>query len=180
MLNKFLNHVLNIKHQYRAIRQAKENLKVNEGLLHMYSENYNCKYTEEIQSLHLGGSRNQATLYNSISYYKDEDTKELKSVWFCTVSEERRHDGIAISGHLKPIFKEIKNLITNLSKMNFVSDGPASQYRNRKMFVLTGEYLTSLLGVSSVNWHNKEAGHGKGAADGVGGVLKRTADNLVA
>lgn len=181
LLNKFLNHVLNIKHQYQAIRQAKENLKVSEGLLHMdYSENYNCKYTEEIQSLHFGGSRNQATLHTSILYYKDEDTKELKSVCFCTVSEERRHDAIASCGHLKPIFKEIKNLIPNLSKMHFVSDGPSSQYRNRKMFVLIGEYLTSLLGISSVNWHYLEAGHGKGAADGIGGVLKRTADNLVA
>ncbi|RZF37984.1 hypothetical protein LSTR_LSTR016401 [Laodelphax striatellus] len=180
LLNKFLIHVLNIKHQYRAIRQAKENLKVNEGLLHMdYSENYNCKYTEEIQSLHFGGSRNQATLHTSILYYKDKVTEDLKSVCFCTVSEERRHDAVAVCGHLKPIFKEIKNLIPNLSKMHFVSDGPSSQYRNRKMFVLIGEYLTSLLGVSSVNWHYLEAGHGKGAADGVGGVLKRTADNLV-
>lgn len=29
-------------------------------------------------------------------------------------------------------------------------------------------------------WHYLEVGHGKGAADGVGGCLKRTADSLVA
>ena len=31
-----------------------------------------------------------------------------------------------------------------------------------------------------VNWFFLEAGHGEGAADGVGGILKRTADRLVA
>ena len=33
---------------------------------------------------------------------------------------------------------------------------------------------------SYVNWSFLEAGHGKGAADGIGGVLKRTADRIVA
>ena len=35
-------------------------------------------------------------------------------------------------------------------------------------------------GFTSVTWNFFEAGHGKGAADGIGGVLKRTADKLVA
>lgn len=86
----------------------------------------------------------------------------------------------AVCGHIKPICKEIKNTIPNLSKVHFVSDGPSRQYRNRNMFLLLGKHITSLLDVSSIIWHYLEAGHGKGAADGVGGCLKRTADNLVA
>ena len=35
-------------------------------------------------------------------------------------------------------------------------------------------------GMNHVNWSFLEAGHGKGAADGIGGVLKRTADRIVA
>lgn len=30
-----------------------------------------------------------------------------------------------------------------------------------------------------VKWNYTEAGHGKGPADGVGGAIKRTADDLV-
>lgn len=31
-----------------------------------------------------------------------------------------------------------------------------------------------------MSWNYSETGHGKGAPDGVGGVLKRTADHIVA
>ncbi|KAH3810303.1 hypothetical protein DPMN_138693 [Dreissena polymorpha] len=34
-------------------------------------------------------------------------------------------------------------------------------------------------GFASVNWSYTEAGHGKGAPDGVGAVVKREADRLV-
>lgn len=44
-----------------------------------YSENFNnCKFTNEIQSLHFGGSREQATFHKSVLYYKNENTEELK------------------------------------------------------------------------------------------------------
>lgn len=90
LLKKFMTHVFNIKHQYSTIRQIKENLKLNEALIKMdYLENYNCKLTNEIQSLHFGVSREQATLHTSVLYYKIDDTEELKSICFCTVSDER-------------------------------------------------------------------------------------------
>jgi hypothetical protein len=34
-------------------------------------------------------------------------------------------------------------------------------------------------GMNYLNWSLLEAGHGKGAGDGIGGVLKHTADKLV-
>jgi hypothetical protein len=40
--------------------------------------------------------------------------------------------------------------------------------------------LGSKLDVDQINWHYCESSHGKGAPDGVGAVLKRTADSLVA
>lgn len=33
---------------------------------------------------------------------------------------------------------------------------------------------------NSLTWNYSESGHGKGAPDGVGGTLKRTADQLIA
>ena len=47
------------------------------------------------------------------------------------------------------------------------------------MFYLAASYLTKVLNVENMMWHFSESGHGKGAPDGVGGCLKRTADSLV-
>lgn len=41
------------------------------------------------------------------------------------------------------------------------------------------KFLTLNLKIKKLRWIYTEPGHGKGAPDGVGGCLKRTADNLV-
>lgn len=85
-----------------------------------------------------------------------------------------------ICAHLKPVVDDIKNIIPGLNKMHFLSDGPTTQYRNKTMFQLTAKYLSVELNVDEIYWHYSESGHGKGAPDGVGGYLKRTADRRVA
>lgn len=45
---------------------------------------------------------------------------------------------------------------------------------------MAAKLLTKLANAKSLYWHYFEAGHGKGAPDGVGGCIKRTADNIVA
>ncbi|CAH1111911.1 unnamed protein product [Psylliodes chrysocephalus] len=55
-LPKYMLHMRNIIRQYKVINDVKNNLAGNEILIHMdFSENYNCKYGEEIQSAHFGG-----------------------------------------------------------------------------------------------------------------------------
>ncbi|XDV36664.1 hypothetical protein PO909_006404 [Leuciscus waleckii] len=58
------------------------------------------------------------------------------------------------------------------------SDGPANQYRQKGNFYLlsTEPYK---LGFENINWNYFEAEHGKGAPDGVGGALKRSADRAI-
>ncbi|XP_054262091.1 uncharacterized protein LOC128986031 [Macrosteles quadrilineatus] len=73
----------------------------------------------------------------------------------------------------------IKQFVPDLKFAHFLSDSPSTQYRNRNMFFLIGTYLAKQLGVDRLMWHYSESGHGKGAPDGVGGCLKRTADSLV-
>ncbi|CAH0545902.1 unnamed protein product [Brassicogethes aeneus] len=177
-IKPFFLHVRNINHQFNAIQQIKEGLKEHDVLIHMdFSENYNCKYSEEIQSAHFGGSKPQISLHTVVVYFKQGNT--LKRKCYCTISENLRHDPIAICAHLKPIIVDIKEKIVSLDNVHFLSDGPATQYRNRKMFFLIGTYLQQLLSAKTIRWHYSEKGHGKGAPDGVGGCLKRTADSLV-
>lgn len=57
-LQVFLRDEANIIHQYQSIKILKDNLTEKEAVIHMdFSENYNTKYSEEVQSFHFGGSR---------------------------------------------------------------------------------------------------------------------------
>ena len=64
------------------------------------------------------------------------------------------------------------------------SYGPSTQYKNKTNFFLTS-YYRDILGceLEFLSWNYFEsghgAGHGKGAADAIGGTLKRLADNNV-
>lgn len=61
-----------------------------------------------------------------------------------------------------------------------MSDSPTTQYRNRTIFHLISNYLGKFRGTKAITWNYSECGHGKGAPDGIGGYLKRTANQLVA
>lgn len=179
-INPFMNHIRNIKHQFDVIKNVKETLTEYEALLHFdFSQNYSCKYANEIQSFHFGGSRTQITLHTSVLYYKNNSKMCVKHKSFCSVSESLRHDPAAICAHLNPIIQQTKNNVPKLKKVHFLSDGPSTQYKNKTMFYFFGTYLSEKLGVDEIVWHYSEAGHGKGAADGIGGSIKRLADSLV-
>lgn len=181
MIIPFMTHIHNIKHQFKVIKNVKEDLSEFEALLHFdFSQNYACKYGSEVQSIHFGGSWSQVTLHTSVLYYIDPSDKALRHESFCSMSESLRHDPASICAHLEPVIVEMKKLVPLLRKVHFLSDGPSTQYRNKKMFFFLGVHLTKIMGVGEVAWHYSEAGHGKGAADGVGGSLKRTANGLVA
>lgn len=61
-----------------------------------------------------------------------------------------------------------------------MSDGPVTQYRNKTMFYLLACHLGHFYpDITAFTWNYHEAGHGKGAPDGVGAVCKRTADKFV-
>lgn len=180
-LEKYLLHTRNIIHQHRIINSIKKNLSDNEILCHIdFSENYVCKYNCEIQSVHFGSSKPQITLHTGVLYHKDKQTLQTVPTSFCTLSKSLRHDPAAICCHLEPIIAEMKNQVPDLKTIHFLSDGPATQYKNKKMFYLMCSYLSDKLNVEKMYWHYSESGHGKGAPDGIGGYIKRTADSIVA
>lgn len=59
-----------------------------------------------------------------------------------------------------------------------MSDGPITQYRNKNNFYLLST-VPFLMGFKEVTWNFSEKSHGKGALDGVGGSIKRCADEFV-
>lgn len=170
---KFFQHEFNIIHQYSAIKHLKKSLTENDALVHMdFSENFCTKYNQEIQTFHFGGSRTQISLHTVVVYLKDSVTSH------CTMASNLSHNVGAIWAHLKPI---LTALPPNIQHIHFLSDGPVTQYRNRSMFYMLGCELTKRYpNIITFTWNYHEAGHGKGAPDGVGATCKRTADQVIA
>ncbi|KAK0143486.1 hypothetical protein N1851_018398 [Merluccius polli] len=159
LLHKFKRHTFNITKQFFYVRELKKTLSEEEAIIHIdFSENYTCKYSSEIQSVHFGSSHNQATLH--------------------TVSPSKHKSPPAIWEHMAPILDYLKHTYPQVSVLHFLSDGPATQYKQRgNLFLFSTELARR--GLKGGTWNFFEASHGKGAPDGVGGALKRTADKLV-
>jgi len=175
LFESFVAHCHRIEKQTCTLREFKGNLTEKDLLVHMdFSENYACKYGTEPQSVHFGASRQMLTLHTGLVYSKNF------SRGFVTLSESLRHDAPAVIAHLKPVLDEV---LTNekVEDIHFLSDGPSAQYRNKTMFYLLATYLTDLYPqIKSIIYNYSEAGHGKGAADGIGGTTKRILDSCVA
>ena len=172
-LLQFKKHNYNIRRQYQVYKQVRENLTASDCLIHIdFSENYHCKYNNEIQSVHFGGSHKQASLHTGVLYIKDN------TIPFCSISPSRQHDPPAIWAHMDPVLQMIKENHPQISTVHFFSDGPTTQYKQKGNFM----YFSTLpfkYGFQATSWHFFEASHGKGAPDGIGGSLKRTTDRLV-
>lgn len=168
-------HAYNIKMQNKACKEIKGNLKETEAVVHAdFSENFACKFTEEIQCLHFGGSRQQVSLHTGILYVYGG-----KPVPFATVSPSRDHGPPAIWAHLSPILKYLRKSHPKVTTVHFFSDGPSSQYKQKNNFYLFST-LVYQMGFKNSTWSFFESSHGKGAPDGVGGALKRLANHYVA
>ena len=140
-----------------------------------FSENYSCKYASEPQSVHFGGSRAMLTLHTGMIYTK------TFSRGFVTVSESLRHDASSVIAHLKPILDEVLSEHPEIKNLHFLSDGPSTQYRNKTMFYLIASHVSEMYpNIRTIIYNYSEAGHGKGAADGIGGSTKRILDRCVA
>ncbi|CAG2186302.1 unnamed protein product [Mytilus edulis] len=171
----YSRHLFNIKNQYKHYKTLKETLSQTECLIHVdFSENYSCKMSKEIQSMHFGASLPQISLHTG--YYVTKDMDTIRS--FCGVSDSLRHDPQSIWAYMLPILNEIKDLYPFVEYLHFYSDGPTSQYRQKINFYLLST-MPFELGFTGACWNFHEAGHGKGIPDGIGGSIKRSADRQV-
>lgn len=168
----FKIHYFNMKYQYRAYKKYLESLEDDEVLLVCdFSENYKFKLSEEIQACHF--QEEQITLHTSVLYKKNEKPKPI-----CTISAVNEHGPGAIWAHLDPILVNINTTATQVKKIHVFSDGPTTQYRQKHNFYLFTKRLSDY-GFEGT-WNFFEAAHGKGAADGVGGAVKRKLDQCAA
>lgn len=167
MLPRYKKHIFNIKNQYRHVSLLRRNMNSNECMIHIdFSENYAAKLANEIQSMHFGASKRQISLHTGMYYVGSGG----KPVGFCSVSDSLVHSPAGIWAHLKPVLDLVQKE-NELSTIHFVSDGPTTQYKQKGNF---GLFITTMKerGMQSATWNFCEAGHGKGAPDGIGGAVK--------
>ena len=68
----------------------------------------------------------------------------------------------------------------DITEVNFQSDSPSTQYRNRSLFYAICRLLSEQFEqIRRITWNYSEAGHGKGIPDGVGATVKGASDNAV-
>ncbi|KAJ8720564.1 hypothetical protein PYW08_006029 [Mythimna loreyi] len=96
----FKKHHYNNIHQQKAYQNAVTNMKATEAVIICdFSENYQSKLTEEIQS-----SKFQISLHTGMIYLKN------RSQSFCTISDNLTHQPPAIWAHLTPILHTVKEM----------------------------------------------------------------------
>ncbi|CAH2105374.1 unnamed protein product [Euphydryas editha] len=179
LLPPYMKHCANNVSKNNYIKHLKQNLPENDCIIHVdFSENYNTKYTNEIQPFHFGGSRKQITMHTSVIHFKKSGLLRTQS--FCTLSPSLRHDAVAVWSHLIPVLNFIENEAPHVNVIHFISDSPTGQYRNKKMFYIISQLQWHFPNLRVVAWNYTESGHGKSSADGVGATIKRTADRIVA
>jgi len=110
VMTQHMAHLGRVEHQKEASKEIQENISP-EDLLVMadWSENYQCKCAEEVQSVHFGGSRSEVSLHTGIAIRKEN--RET----FCTISSHKEHGPISIFAHLKPtlersVLEDTKNI----------------------------------------------------------------------
>lgn len=181
MAPDFLAREGNVLHQHCAMRHLKTTLSDHEVLIHCdFSENYSTKYSAEVQAIHFGVNCSQISLHTTMIYFKKRYSSILFTISFCAMSENLEHGTAAVWAHLKPIFRFVNSNLSKVSSIHFLTDGPSSQYQNKTIFYLFQHRLKEeFTELKFATWNYQEAGHGKGAPDGIGGTLKQTADRAV-
>ncbi|KAK6187258.1 hypothetical protein SNE40_005324 [Patella caerulea] len=101
-LDRYRKHMFTIKKQFDYYKKKKESLGKNECLMQVdFSENYICKLSSKIHSMHFGASKKQLSLQTGV-YFIGQNSKPFT---FCTVSENLHHGPGGVWGHLRPILK---------------------------------------------------------------------------
>ena len=148
---------------------------MNEVIVQMdFAENYTCQSVEEVQSAYWNAS--MVTLHPAVVYFRSK-TGEMTHQSMVFVSDEMGHNSSTVFAFLKELIPQLKVILPDIKHIHYFTDSLTSQYRNKTIFYLLSRHK-DLLDVNA-SWNYFEAGHGKGPCDGVGGSVKRTADEAV-
>ena len=178
---KFIKHKEIIYNQYAQIKNLKEKVKVGEPIVYLdFAENWLMKGdARATQDSYWNPA--YVTLHPVCVYYRLTEDGPLLHHSFIYISSVTHHNAAFVITLMKSlILKDLKKLLGDdyvIRRINYVSDGPTSQYRN--CFIAFHISLHPVLYGFPAMHHLWEKGHGKSVCDGIGGVIKRKLDQGV-
>lgn len=135
-----------------------------------FSENYSFVLQDEVQSHHWNVQ--QATIHPFVIYFNG--STQIEHLSFIIISEDLRHDSVSVNLFIEKMINFLRvDKHKEVKKIYFMSDGAASQYKNRKNFSSLCQFK-SMYGIDA-EWHFFATSHGKGPCDAIGGTIKRMA-----
>jgi hypothetical protein len=94
------------------------------------------------------------------------------------IADVKQHSAGTTLAFICKLIPEVCKILPELKIVHYVTDSPASQYRNKAVIKIVAQHEKWLNGVTCT-WEYLESGHGKGPADGVGGSVKHSAEIAV-
>ena len=129
----------------------------------------NCIVQDTVQSYHWNSK--YATIHPFLCYYQNNG--HLLHTCYVVTSENTDHDTIAVHLFQKKLIEFLTSTFQRPRKIYYISDGCAAQYKNWKKFINLCHHAEDF--DVQAEWHFFATSHGKTAADGVAGTLKRLA-----
>ncbi|OXA46124.1 hypothetical protein Fcan01_19102 [Folsomia candida] len=173
-LEKMMKHHYISKAQHEFLVDLRQNLKPGEIVIWGdFSENYSPVIQNAVQSEYF--SHKQITLHPFTIYWNVNQEVKMKSI--TVISDCTTHDTnsfYAFQTKLVPkLVAEFAAAQIKITKIYYVSDGSAAQYKNRKNFCNLYHHLKDF-GIIA-EWNYGATAHMKGPQDAQGGIAKRRA-----
>ena len=172
---KLPQHLFHYHWQAEMMEDLKSKLEPGEVLIIVdFAKNITFPRQNEVQ--HGFFHRQSATLHPVVMYYRCKnhiDCKHLVHDEFMCISRDLSHDAHAVHTYTKLAIQHLRDQGTPVEKLYIFSDNCANQYKSRLPFELLQYY-----GIPAEH-HYFGAGHGKSAADGFVGRIKRLIEQNV-
>lgn len=169
-IEKLQLHAFISTQQSAFFKQLKNELTTDEVIINLdFAENYAFIVQDAPPGFHW--NNNQATVFVAYIYYKDGDVTNGKG--FVVISNNLSHDTVAVYTFQQLIIEYLKNEFSAVKKIHYFSDGAPQQFKNYKNILNLYYHLQDHK--IEADWHFFPTAHGKGACDGVGGSVKRSA-----
>ncbi|CRK89881.1 CLUMA_CG003608, isoform A [Clunio marinus] len=167
---KFLLHVLVKRNQAACLESYRQQAKSEDAttaVLHVdWSQSYQCLQQDEIYAAYWERKKHRVSIFTAMMWHRGE-----KSMAVALDSQD--HTKKTVIPCLDKLFSE--EIPTTATTVHIFSDNAPGQFKNK--------YTMAVLPAlekkhnKKIVWHYLAAQHGKGAADGIGGGLKRAARN---
>lgn len=150
--------------QASYFEEVKNYIEDSEVILQVdFAENYSAVSQDEIQSAHW--THPQITIFTCCAWLKDNNIRS-----FVVVSDELQHDKYAVWAFLNAILTDLKMEYPQLRRTKIFSDGCVAQFKNK--YTISNLCFFQEDFQLICEWNFFATSHGKGAVDGIGGLIK--------